>query len=130
MRVRLDLRYTDYDSRGHVNNAVFLTYFEIARHRAWRVLTGLTADFPFIVLEAAVRYHSQARFGDRLAVDIAVTEVRTKAWVWSYRVIETRDERLVAEGHTVQVMFDYDAQRTIPIPDVIRTNLTTTVKGA
>jgi acyl-CoA thioester hydrolase len=123
VRVRLETRYNDYDSRGHVNNAVYLTYFEVARHRAWRVLTGLTADFPFIIAEARVRYVSQAKFGDPLAIEVATTEVRTKAWVWSYRIIDTRDERLIAEGSTVQVFYDYDQQRTVPIPDVLRTNL-------
>jgi acyl-CoA thioesterase FadM len=49
-----------------------------------------------------------------------VVEIRTKAWVWAYRIIDPRDERLVAEGRTVQVMFDYVAQRTMPIPDSIR----------
>ena len=125
MRIRIAPRYNDYDSRGHVNNAVFFTYFEVARHRAWRVLTGLRADFPFIVLEAYIRYWSQAKFGDPLAVDITTTEVRTKAWVWSYRIVDTRDERLVAEGRTVQVMFDYGKQQTVPIPDFVKLNLRT-----
>lgn len=123
MRVKLEPRYNDYDSRGHVNNAVYLTYFEVARHRAWRVLTGLTADFPFIIAEAHIKYVSQAKFGDPLAIDIKTTEVRNKAWVWSYRIIDIRDERLVAEGSTVQVMYDYDVQRPIPIPDSLRPNL-------
>jgi acyl-CoA thioesterase FadM len=49
--------------------------------------------------------------------------VRTKAWVWAYRIVDMRDERLIAEGSTVQVFYDYDTQRTVPIPDVLRTNL-------
>jgi acyl-CoA thioester hydrolase len=123
MRVKLEPRYSDYDSRGHVNNAVYLTYFEVARHRAWRVLTGLTADFPFIIAEAHVKYVSQAKFGDPLAIDIKTTEMRNKAWVWAYRIVDLRDERLVAEGSTVQVYYDYDLQQTMPIPDFIRPNL-------
>ena len=35
MRVSLQPRYSDYDSSGHVNNAVYLTYFEIGRVYAW-----------------------------------------------------------------------------------------------
>ena len=123
MRVPIDPRYNDYDTRGHVNNAVYLTYFEIGRHRAWQALTGLTDDFPFIMMEASVRYVSQAKWGDPLTMDITVAEIRTKAWVWSYRFIDPRDERLVAEGRTVQVMFDYEAQHSMRIPDHIRARL-------
>jgi acyl-CoA thioesterase FadM len=52
-----------------------------------------------------------------------VAEVRTKAWVWTYRIVDARDDRVVAEGRTVQVMFDYDTQRSVPIPAHIRERL-------
>ena len=123
MRFPLETRYSDYDLRGHVNNAVYLTYFEMARHHAWVALTSSTDDFSFIMYEAQVRYVSQAKWGDPLAVEITVTEVRTKSWVWTYRIVDSRDERLVAEGRTVQVMFDYDAQHTMSIPEEIRAAL-------
>ena len=116
----LETRYSDYDIRGHVNNATFLTYFEMARRHVWAQLAGETQDFNFIIAEAHIRYVSQAKFGDPLAVDISTTEIRNKAWVWTYRVVDTRDERLVAEGSTVQVMFDYVAQKSMAIPDTLR----------
>jgi acyl-CoA thioester hydrolase len=120
VRMPLETRYSDYDIRGHVNNATFLTYFEMARRHVWGGLAGVTADFNFIIAEAHVRYVSQAKLGDPLAIDVRTTEIRTKAWVWAYRVVDTRDERLVAEGSTVQVMYDYTAQRSVPIPDALR----------
>ena len=115
MRFRLEPRYNDYDTKGHVNNAVFLTYFEIARERAWIALGG-DPEFPFILAEATVQYRSEANIGDPMDIEITTSEVRTKAWVWSYAIRDPRDERLIAEGRTVQVMFDYAGRRTIPIP--------------
>ena len=123
MRLPLATRYADYDTKGHVNNAVYLTYFEMARHRAWVDGMGGGADFPFILAEATVRFVSQALIGEELDVEIVTTEVRTKAWVWSYVIRATRDDRVVAEGRTVQVMFDYDALRTILIPEDFREKL-------
>jgi acyl-CoA thioester hydrolase len=123
MRFDLATRYNDYDTKGHVNNAVFLTYFEIARHRTWVEVFGQSGDFPFIVAEAFVKFVSQARIDEPLAIDITTREVRTKAWVWAYRLLDARDERVVAEGHTVQVMYDYETHATIPIPAWIRGKL-------
>lgn len=117
MRFRLEPRYADYDTKGHVNNAVYLTYFEIARSRAWLDHLGGNTEPPFIVAEATVKYLSQARIGDPLDIELDTAEIRNKAWVWRYRIIDARDERLVAEGSTVQVMFDYELRRTVPIPD-------------
>ena len=124
MRFPLATRYADYDTKGHVNNALYLTYFEMARHRAWVDSIGGSADFPFILAEATVRFVSQAMIGEDLDIEIVTAEVRTKAWVWSYVIRATRDGRVVAEGRTVQVMFDYDTARTVPIPDNLRARLT------
>ncbi len=125
MRFPLETRYADYDSKGHANNAVYLTYFEIARHRAWVDCMHGDADFPFIVAEATVRYVSEAMIGQSLDIEIVTSEVRTKAWVWSYVIRATEDDRVVAEGRTVQVMYDYAARRTVTIPDAFRAMLTT-----
>ena len=120
MRFPLALRYADYDTKGHVNNAVYPTYFEMARSRAWLDAMRQTVDPPFILAEAAVKYVSQARVGEDLDVEITTTEIRTKAWVWSYIIRATKEDRVVAEGRTVQVMFDYDTRRTFAIPDELR----------
>jgi acyl-CoA thioester hydrolase len=123
LRFRLEVRYSDYDTKEHVNNAVYLTYFEMARARAWLEEIAGSTDFPFVVAEATVRYRSQARIGEPLEIMIWTSEVRTKAWVWQYRIVDARDERLVAEGSTVQVMFDYEVRRTTAIPAAVRERL-------
>jgi acyl-CoA thioester hydrolase len=123
MRFRLETRYADYDTKGHVNNAVYLTYFETARERAWVDAVGGSADVPFIVAEATVRYVRPAMIGVPLDIEVATTEVRTKAWVWRYRVLDARDDAVVAEGQTVQVMYDYEAGRSVAIPAHVRAGL-------
>jgi acyl-CoA thioester hydrolase len=125
MRLPIHARYPDYDTKGHVNNAVYLTYFEIARAAAWLERVQGDPDFPFVIAEATIRYVSEAMIGDPLEIEIATTEVRTRAWVWSYRLVRPPDDRLVAEGRTVQVMFDYDTRAPAPIPDEVKTKLWT-----
>ena len=36
----IDVRFADTDAMGHVNNAVYLTYCEMARIRYWTDVTG------------------------------------------------------------------------------------------
>jgi acyl-CoA thioester hydrolase len=123
VRFRLETRYADYDTKGHVNNAVYLTYFEVARVRAWLEAVGGSPDAPFIIAEATVRYVRPAMIGTPLDIEIATSEVRNRAWVWRYRVFDARDDALVAEGQTVQVMYDYEAGRTVEIPADVRAGL-------
>jgi acyl-CoA thioester hydrolase len=119
MRVSLQPRYSDYDSRGHVNNAVYLTYFEIGRVYAWLQVAGHN-DPNFIIAEARITYRSPALLGEPLVIDVTTSEIRNKAWVWSYRVLDERDDRVVAEGATTQVMYDYARHESVPIPDALR----------
>ena len=123
MRFRLETRYADYDTKGHVNNAVYLTYFEVARVKAWLERVGGSPDAPFIIAEATVRYVRPAMIGVPLDIEVTTSEIRTKAWVWRYRILDARDDALVAEGQTVQVMYDYDAGRSTAIPDDVRVGL-------
>jgi acyl-CoA thioester hydrolase len=123
MRFRLETRYADYDTKGHVNNAVYLTYFEVARARAWLDAVVGSADAPFILAEATVRYVRPAMIGVPLDIEVRTSEVRNKAWVWQYRILDARDDAVVAEGQTVQVMYDYEARRSIDIPADVRAGL-------
>lgn len=123
MRVPIETRYSDYDPGGHVNNAVFLTYFEVARGRAWEEAMGMPAQVSYVVTEAMVRYVRQARLGEPLDVVVQTADVREKSWLWRYRVLDRRDDRLIAYGHTMQVMFDYAAQQSVEIPESLRTKL-------
>ncbi len=52
MRFPVTTRYSDYDSKGHVNNAVYLTYFETAKHLLWTGVWKRDPDPPFVVAEA------------------------------------------------------------------------------
>lgn len=138
MLLPLPTRYTDYDTKGHVNNAVYLTYFEIARAHAWRAMVGVVSASPaspashrsvrtdeplFILAEATVRYVSAAMIGESLEIEIRIAEIRTKAWVWEYVIRCVDDGRTIAEGKTVQVWFDYEARKSAPIPEEMRTAL-------
>ncbi len=53
----LEVRFRDLDGLGHVNNAVYLSYFETLRLHFALELLGVAhlAEVPFILGEAAVR---------------------------------------------------------------------------
>ena len=71
MKFPLATRYSDYDTKGHVNNAFFLTYFEAAKHLLWREVWKRHPDPPFVVAEATVRFLSPAMIGEPLEIDIS-----------------------------------------------------------
>ena len=79
----------------------------------------LPVDFQFILAEANIRYRSPATLGDELAVAIWVSQVGRKSFVFEYRITDETTGRLVAEGCSTQVWYDYAAGESRPVPGEI-----------
>lgn len=117
----LTVRFRDCDQFRHVNNAVYLTYFEEARASYWKALMGSNFQgFDFILAEATCRYHAPAHFGETLKVSVTVPELGNKSFRFAYEITEQETGKLIATGHSVQVMYDYDRQASILISDELR----------
>lgn len=116
--VPVTVAFRDLDVLGHVNNAVYLTYFEQARVGYGLQLCGalLPRDLAFIVAEATVTYLRPALFGDQLDVGVRVSNIGTKSFVMEYGIARRGDGELIARGRTVQVWFNYAEQRSEPVP--------------
>lgn len=109
---------------GHVNNAVYFTYFEQARFKHWRALWHFGEErFPgpgVILARAECDYKSPARYGDLLEVRLTVAHLGRTSFTYEYEIVSVDDGRMIATGKSVQVMFDYDKGAPVPIPDDIR----------
>ncbi len=116
--------FRDIDALGHVNNAVYLSYFEQARiSYSFRLVNGATVkDLTFILAEASVSYLRPVYFGDQLEIGVRVSEIGTKSFVMEYGV-RNQHADIVARGRTVQVWFDYETRRSVPVPDEFRQNV-------
>jgi acyl-CoA thioester hydrolase len=78
--------------------------------------TPLPRDFQFILAEVTCRYRSPATLTDRLLAEIWVSSVGRKSFVFEYRIFDEGSGRLVAEGRSVQVWYDYAIGQTRHVP--------------
>ena len=114
----IEVRFRDLDALGHVNNAVYLTYFEIARLHYWKNLFGHDAfnQYSFVVVRAECNYRSPAHVGERLQVFARVAELKRSSFIFEYEIMEGQTGRIVADGSTVQACFDPKEKRAKRIP--------------
>ena len=110
------------DAMGHVNNAVYLTYFEVARSGYMSALghcqnpsPTMAELFPFIVASIRCQYLSPAGLADALRVYLRTRHIGNKSFVFDYLV--TTGARRVAMGESTQVYYDYHEQQTRPVPE-------------
>ncbi len=121
--VPIEPRFRDTDAMGHLNNAVYVTYFEVARAAYWRAMTK-DANYqrvPFILAHTTIDFRSPAFVHEKLEVGIRIARLGTKSFECVYRIEEKDSRRLVCEGRSVQVIFDYEKNESYPMPDGLRT---------
>jgi acyl-CoA thioester hydrolase len=119
------VRFGDLDANRHLNNVVFLRYFETARIAYIRELipvhdpTHPEGDaFGVIFAECHINYRSPVHFDEEVAIECSIGEVRRSA----FQVLFTMraGERVAAEGYGWLVGFDYVAEHAAPLPEELK----------
>lgn len=120
--VEVEVQFRDCDPLGHVNNAVYLTYLENARIAYCMGPLGMTdwKEIQFIVARVEIDYRSPALPGERLLVGARVTRLGGASFDMEYELKSKKDGRVVSHAKTVQVCFDYKANKVMRIPERYR----------
>ncbi len=121
----LNPRFRDSDAMGHINNAVYVTYIEVARQEYWLNLTGDAnyRNVPFILAHVTIDFRSEALIDETLEIGIRCAWVGGKSFAFTYEIRERETQRLVVEATSVQVCYDYTAKHSIPVPEDLRRKL-------
>lgn len=122
----IEIRFRDIDAMGHVNNAVFFTYFEEGRKAFLEKVLGIVdpSEYPFILAHIHCDYRAPLKLGDHPLLEVWVGETGEKKFTFRYRLADKKNPaREFGSGESVMVFYDYEAGRSIPIPQDIRERL-------
>jgi acyl-CoA thioester hydrolase len=126
----VEVRFADTDAMGHVNNAVYLTYIEIARAAYYETATGHPlplgvhgAEEGMILADARIVFRAPAFYGETVTVETRVTGLGRTSFTMDHRITAPTsryaDARLIAVAESVLVTYDYVAARPIPLPGAL-----------
>ena len=120
----IEVRFADTDAMGHVNNAVYLTYCEMARIRYWTDVTGepVAAGHEgaesLILAEARITYRAPVYHGETVIVETRANHIGRSSFTLEHRLTAcapSGDPRLVATSDSVMVRYDYETERPAPL---------------
>ena len=118
-RYRLDIRvvFRDVDFYRHVNNAVYITYMETARIDYCAVAFGKPLGSAQNVIMASQHfdYEKQAQYDDRLVMGCRTSRIGTKSLDFTYELWRAGER--IGHGLSTLVAFDYEANRSIAVPE-------------
>ena len=114
----VEIRFADIDSMGHVNNAVYFSYFEQARMAYFKERVARIWDWNedgVIVARNEIDYIYPVFLNDRMNIRLWVEHVGSKSFSVCYRVVV--GERLCAVGKSVLVCFNHKNKATQVLPE-------------
>ncbi|HMY12213.1 MAG: acyl-CoA thioesterase [Leptospiraceae bacterium] len=125
------VRWRDLDAYNHVNNSVYLNYFEEGRMAYYyRIaeLAGVSPEnkeifdgFATVLAKTDVEFKGQGRLHETLVIGIRYTAIRKIFLDAEYGIFNKSDGQLLARGHSTQVSVEKEAMRPMRVhPDFIR----------
>ena len=118
----IEVRYGDLDPQGHVNNAKHLTYFEQARVQYLIELGLFSTDQSFmeigvILADAQITYLAPIRYGQKIRAGARAVKLGNKSITMAQNIVDATTGEALATGGVVMVAYDYQARKTIPLPE-------------
>lgn len=117
------IRFRDIDSYGHVNNAVYLNYFEQCRMAWFRERIGKAWDWKkdgIILVKNEVEYLHPVKLSDTLVGEAWVEHVGNTSFVMAYELSVGEQREQVTRGRSTIVCFDFQTNCKQAVPEVWR----------
>lgn len=123
---KLRVRITDLNYGGHLGNDKILTLMHEARalffvHYGYTEMSAEGASF--IMGDCGIVFKSEGHFNQDLICEVGVGEYTRVAMDMYYRLRDAESGKVVAEGKTSLINFDYDRGKVRSLPSQLRERL-------
>jgi acyl-CoA thioester hydrolase len=118
-KITVTPRFGDVDILGHVNQAVPVAWFELARNPLFRIfdpqLRIERGTFPLIMAHTDYDYIDQIYFQDEVEIRTWIVRIGTKSFTARHEARQR--DRLCVKGSAVIVHYDFNIEKSTPIPE-------------
>ena len=124
MEYTFNPRFNDTDALGHINNSSVATWIEEGRRPIFEYfIPDLDPKkWNLILARIEIDYIAQGYYQKTTTVRTRVEKVGHSSFILVQEAIQ--EEKIMSRGKAILVYFDYTAQKSVPIPDSIKTKLT------
>ncbi|WP_041454542.1 acyl-CoA thioesterase [Pseudoalteromonas translucida] len=117
----ITVAWGDMDALQHVNNVVYLRYFEIARidflNKVNLFETISSKGIGPVISENTIRYKRPVTFPDTLTVGVTISDIKTDRFMMNYNVFSHAQNAITTTGTSQVVMFDFQTGKKSPITE-------------
>jgi len=116
IRVSDTIRFADLDRQGHVNNAVYPTYFETGRvPRIYDPKEGFQVEGCTTVLaRIEIDFLKELHWPGTVEIGTAIAEIRRSSYVFAQAIF--REGQCAARARSTMVLIDRATRKARPLP--------------
>ena len=114
----VQLRFSDVDQFGHVNNSVYFSLYDLAKTTYFKDVLNITKMDRLCIVVANINANFLAPvfFNDEIVVQTAMVHLGNKSFTLMQRAIAPRTGEVKCECKTIMVMYDLKAMEPVEIP--------------
>lgn len=115
----IQLRSSDSDRFGHINNAVYFTFYDLGKtNYIENVCPNVDWEREaIVVVDIHVSFKSQIYVTDHITVQTAITSIGTKSFKLLQRVVNTETNEVKCICNSTMVTYDLIEHKSKPIPE-------------
>ena len=121
---QIPVQWGDQDLFGHVNNVVYFRWLEAARmaylEKAGLAQSMLQSGLGAILASVKCDYRFQVKFPDTVQIGARIDRIGRSSVQIIHAVYSFSQQRIVAEGESIVVAFNYRTQSSTPVSDPLR----------
>lgn len=118
----INVRFSDLDIGGHLNNSKYQTYLEEARIAYFHDVFSLdrtNLNFNSVVSRISIDFIKPIEYGDDITIYTRLFNVNTRSFEVQNLFVRSEKEReeIVAKAQSLMVAFDYRTKMPITFPE-------------
>ncbi|MXQ53906.1 acyl-CoA thioesterase [Shimazuella alba] len=120
----IEVRSTEIDVMGHVNNAKYLEYLEWGREEWYNQVKLPFDEFKAmgvgtVTVSIHIQYRKEAKQGDRLTIQTKPLRCGKSSFVF-FQEIKNEKGEVVADAEVISVTIDLENRKSKPLPELLR----------
>jgi acyl-CoA thioester hydrolase len=118
--IPIQSRYADFDMLGHLNNAIYVAYYELVRVQYFSAIGWTLKDESNVVAHIDVDFLLPIFPKDKLICSIKTISLGSKSFKMQYQLTSEDGSKCFSRAYSVQVCIERASGKAIEIPDHAR----------
>lgn len=116
------LRFSDVDRFGHVNNNIYFSLFDMCKTKYLMdvIDEDIFEKIAIVVVHTEADFRSPIHYKDDVTLQTAIVHLGNKSYTLLQRAINTNTREVKCECKTIMVCLDFQTNEPISIPEYFR----------